>query len=78
MELKSCIVFEPATPKGSPPNKELKFEIFPISFNMAITVEFVSMVTRYIKAHRRLCTAFNIGFNSSDCNLYTKTLKNAI
>ena len=31
MELKSCIVFELATPKGRPPNKELKYEISPIS-----------------------------------------------
>ncbi len=45
MELKSSIVFELAIPKGSPSNKELKCEIFPISFNMALTVEFVSMVT---------------------------------
>ncbi len=45
MELKSCIVSELANLKGSPPNKKLKCEIFPISLNMALTVEFVSMVT---------------------------------
>ncbi len=38
MELKSCIVFELATPKVSPPNKELKYEISPISLTWGAIV----------------------------------------